>query len=248
MLMAAYREFARYYDAVNGDPVETSLKILSHIGRYRPQADSVLELGCGTGAVLAGLGSGLRLTGVDLSPEMLEIAARRCPDAHLHLDDMTTFTLPEQFDVVLCVFDTLNHVHTFDGWLAMFERVATHLVDGGLFIFDINTVGRFQRLAEMAPWVHDFEGHTLIMNVEFDDGVHSEWDIRVFEHRDNKNFVLHHEVIVELGVTLQQVRKKLDHDFEPLEETDRSGAVPTDDSDRAYFVYQRRARATAPHS
>jgi SAM-dependent methyltransferase len=242
--MAAYREFARYYDAINGDPVETSLKILSHIQRYCPQADSVLELGCGTGAILAGLGSGLRLTGIDLSPEMLEIAARRCPDAHLHLVDMTTFALPERFDVVLCVFDTLNHVPTFDGWMSMFERVSTHLVDGGIFIFDVNSIGRFQRLAEMAPWVHDFDGHTLIMNVEFDDGAHSEWDIRVFERRDDSDFVLHHELIIELGITLEQLRGALDCDFELLEETDPTGATPTDESDRAYFVYRRRARGS----
>ena len=240
--MAAYREFARYYDAINGDPVDTSLKILSHIEHFRPHADSVLELGCGTGAILAGLGSGLNLAGVDLSPEMLEIAARRCPDADLHLDDMTTFTLPQRFDVVLCVFDTLNHVPTFDGWISMFERVSTQMVDGGIFIFDINTIGRFQRLAEMAPWVHDFDGHTLIMNVEFDDGVHAEWDIRVFEHREDRNFSLHHEVIVELGVTLSQLRDALARDFELLEETDPTGATPTDESDRAYFVYRRRAR------
>jgi SAM-dependent methyltransferase len=240
--MAAYREFARYYDAINGDPVETSLSVLGHIERYRPQADSVLELGCGTGAVLAGLGSGLSLTGVDLSPEMLEIAGRRCPQAHLLLDDMTTLVLPTRFDVVFCVFDTLNHVPTFDGWLSMFERVSTHLVDDGLFIFDVNTIGRFRRLADMAPWVHDFDGHTLIMNVEFDDGAHAEWDIRVFEHRDDMNFVRHHELIIELGVSLEQIREALAHDFDLLEESDPTGATPTDDSDRGYFVYRRRKR------
>jgi SAM-dependent methyltransferase len=183
----------------------------------------VLELGCGTGAILAGLGSGLALTGLDFSPEMLEIAERRCPHARLHLDDMTTFSLREQFDVVLCVFDTLNHVSTFDGWKSLFERVSTHLVDGGIFIFDINTLGRFRRLADMAPWVHDFDGHTLIMNVEFVDDVH-------------------HELIVELGVRLQQVRDALALDFDLVEETDPTGAAPTDESDRAYFVYQRRVR------
>jgi SAM-dependent methyltransferase len=240
--MAAYQEFARYYDAINGDPIETSLKILSHIERYRPHTESVIELGCGTGAVLAGLGSGLHLTGVDLSPEMLEIAARRCPDASLLLEDMTSFVLAEHFDVALCVFDTLNHVPMFDGWIAMFDWVSAHLVDDGIFIFDINTIGRFQHLATMAPWVHDFNDHTLIMNVEFDDGVHSEWDIRIFEHREGDDFVLHHEVIVELGISLARVRDALAHDFELLEETDSSGATPTDESNRAYFVYRRRAR------
>lgn len=237
--MVSYEKFARFYDAVNGEPRERILQILDFIARFRPETESVLELGCGTGAILAGLGSGLSLTGVDLSPDMLEYARRRCPSADFIQGDITSFSLHEKFDVVICVFDTLNHVTTFEGWLSTFERVREHLNAGGLFIFDVNTLGRMRELSEMAPWVHDFEGHTLIMEVEFDDEPISMWDVRVFEHREANEYVLHHERIPELGVGLSEIRGALSTHFTLLEETDTKGGAPTDLSSRALFVFQR---------
>jgi SAM-dependent methyltransferase len=239
--VSAYQEFAPFYDGVNGDPVGRIRQILGDIERYRPGATSVLELGCGTGAILAGLGSGLALTGIDLSSEMLAYAKRRCPSAHFHEEDMTSFSLPGHFDVVLCVFDTLNHVATFEGWRSTFERVRAHLNEGGLFIFDINTLGRLRQLGEMAPWVHSFDGHTLIMNVEFDGDHLSRWDIRIFEQLHDTHFTLHHDRITELAVPLVQVRIALDPGFELLAESDPTGDPPSDESERVLFVYRRRA-------
>ena len=43
---------------------------------------------------------------------------------------MTAFTLPARFDVVICMFDTLNHVPSFDGWLSLFSCVHEHLAPG----------------------------------------------------------------------------------------------------------------------
>jgi SAM-dependent methyltransferase len=238
--MAAYEVFAPFYDMVNGDPDTRSRQILENINRFRPQSESVLELGCGTGAILAGLGSGLSLTGLDNSSAMLAYARRRCPSAHLHESDMTSFSLNQRFDVVLCIYDTLNHVTTMGGWQATFERVKEHLVEGGLFIFDLNTLGRLRELGEMAPWVHHFDEHTLIMNVEFDGHSLSQWDIRIFEHQSENRYVLHHERIAERGVPLEQVRALLAPNFALLEEIDPGGFTPTDESSRALFVFQRK--------
>lgn len=239
--MTSYETFARFYDAVNEEPRERILQILKAISTYRPDAGSVLELGCGTGAVLAGLGSGLSLTGIDLSKEMLAYARRRCPHARLIEGDITSFSLGEKFDVIVCVYDTLNHVTTFDGWLSVFDNVRAHLNKGGLFIFDVNTVGRLRELAEMVPWVHDFDGHTLIMDVSFDDGQISMWDIRIFEHVSDDDFILHHERIPELGVPLSRVRDALAPYFDLLEESDTVGGVATDESTRALYVVQRKS-------
>jgi SAM-dependent methyltransferase len=239
--MPEYADFARFYDEINGESESRSRKMLGFIDRYLPGATSVLELGCGTGAVLAGLGSGFALTGIDRSSEMLAVARRRCPAARFFEADMTSFDLAERFDVVLCVFDTLNHVANFAGWTEVFERVNGHLSDGGLFLFDLNTLGRLRRLGDAPPWVHDFDGNTLILDVEFDGEGLSQWDVRVFERRSDDHFTLCHERIVELGVPLDQVRSALNADFELVEETDPDGNPPTDESARAYFVYRRRS-------
>jgi len=54
--MAQYDSFAPFYDAVNGEPAELITHVLDAITRFGPTTQRVLELGCGTGAVLAGLG------------------------------------------------------------------------------------------------------------------------------------------------------------------------------------------------
>ena len=234
--MNQYDVFAQFYDAVNEEPEEIIGTLLGVLARHAPDAQSLLELGCGTGAVLAGLGSGLSRTGIDISPAMLAHARRRCPDARLLTGDITDFDLGETFDVVICVFDTLNHVTSLEGWRSVFAHAAAHLRENGLFVFDINTVGRLRDLGDMAPWVHDFDGHTLVMDVDFRDDPLATWDIRVFERLSDAAFRLHHESILELGVSLEVVRALLSPYFEVLEESDLRGSRATDDSVRALFV------------
>ncbi|MDR2984832.1 MAG: class I SAM-dependent methyltransferase, partial [Nocardiopsaceae bacterium] len=69
--MPAYAECAGFYDEIRGDRSVDIARVRAHITRFRPAASSVLELGCGTGAVLKGLAPHFEVTGVDRSPEML---------------------------------------------------------------------------------------------------------------------------------------------------------------------------------
>lgn len=86
-----------------------------------PHASSLLELGCGTGTNLAGLPELASLTGLDASPEMLAVARLKVPAATFLEGDMAAFDLGRQFDVVICVFDTLNHLASFDRWTSLFD-------------------------------------------------------------------------------------------------------------------------------
>jgi SAM-dependent methyltransferase len=239
--VAAYAEFAKFYDQVMGDRSPLIDRVRGYIERYLPAAGSLLELGCGTGAVLAGLAPGLRVAGVDLSPEMLATAARNVGAASLVEADITTFSLGTRFDVVICMFDTLNHLPTFDSWLKVFGQVHAHLAEGGLFVFDVNTVGRLQRLSQAPAHVEDFGPHTLIMDVTPGEGSLSLWDVRIFEQVNGDEFRLHHERIPELGVPLTVIHEALAGNFELLEATDPDGGRATDESSRVYFVYRHRA-------
>jgi SAM-dependent methyltransferase len=237
----AYTDFAKFYDQIMGDRSELIERVRGYVRRYLPDAGSLLELGCGTGAVLAGLADGLQVTGIDLSPEMLAAAKSHLTGANLVRADITEFSLGTTFDVVICVFDTLNHLPTFDAWLAMFRRVDAHLAEGGLFVFDVNTVGRLRRLAAAPAYVEDFGPHTLIMDVTTGGAGVFPWDVRIFERVKDGQFRLHHERISELGVPLARIHEALTPLFELLEATNTEGRPANDESDRAYFVYRHRA-------
>jgi SAM-dependent methyltransferase len=239
-----YDVFSRFYDAVMDDPGPRADRVLEWIQRYRPHTTSLLELGCGTGSILVRLDMVPELTGIDQSSEMLARAQAKVPRARLIEDDMRSFSLEERFDVVICVFDSLNHLLFFGDWESMFEAVHRHLVEGGLFIFDVNTVGELRRLGEEPAWVDDFDGGVAIIDVSFAEDGESEgisvWDVRVFEEVGPSQYTLHGERIGELAVHLSRMRAALHTNFELLDERNERGERPTDDSVKGHFVYRRR--------
>jgi SAM-dependent methyltransferase len=93
--------------------------IVSTIRRCFPDAQTLLEVGCGTGFVLAALRNALpnlRLTGGELFPEGLEIARQRLRDVELIELDATK-PPPRSFDVV-GAFDVLEHIADDESALA----------------------------------------------------------------------------------------------------------------------------------
>lgn len=96
------------------------------VGRYFPDAASLLEVGCGTGYVLAGLRArwpALELTGVELFTEGLDVARRRLPGVLLLQADARQLPFEEAFDVVTA-FDVLEHIDDDAGVLGELFRAA----------------------------------------------------------------------------------------------------------------------------
>lgn len=72
----AYRAFAPLYDAFYGAVLEPGRRVAIRGMNLQPGA-RVLEVGVGTGLSLSAYPQGIRVTGVDIAPEMLRRARRR---------------------------------------------------------------------------------------------------------------------------------------------------------------------------
>jgi SAM-dependent methyltransferase len=238
--MAGYQRFAPFYDEVMDDPSPRASRVIDAIDRYRTGAASLLELGCGTGSLLARLTDVPTLVGLDRSPEMLAVAGGKVPRAELVQGDLSSFSLGRRFDVVICVFDTLNHLLTFGAWRSTFDAAREHLAEDGLFIFDVNTVGELRRLGEDPPAVYDFARGVAIIDVavaqDGEDSLMSQWDIRIFEDLGDCRYRLHHEQIGELGVRIARLRSAIETRFDLLELSDERGGPAGDESIKAHFV------------
>ena len=81
---------------------------------------------------------------------MLSIARKKLPHVRFYRKDMVRFDLGRKFDVIICVFDSINHVLKFADWQKIFRNAARHLEDDGLFLFDINTQAKLERLIKRA--------------------------------------------------------------------------------------------------
>lgn len=235
--MTAYGVFAQFYDEVMGDRGREGAYVRELLEKHQPGTRTVLELACGTGAILEQLHPHYELTGLDLSQEMLEVARQKVPQARLLRDDMTRFDLGERFDVVLCVFDSLNHLVSFEQWEAVFDRAREHLHDGGIFVFDVNTERKLASFAEGPPWVQWF-GEDSLLQIDVRDGEDGiyDWKVRVFEHVEGSTYRLHAEDIREAAFPVEQITSALGGRFSHVSITDVERARPTARSERLYFV------------
>lgn len=88
--------------------------------------DSLLDLGCGKGALTARIGRHCsRVVGVDVSPTALDVARKRLPHGEFHaLDieegDWVQLGEDRRFDLVLCA-ETLSYLRS---WPTVLERVS----------------------------------------------------------------------------------------------------------------------------
>jgi SAM-dependent methyltransferase len=110
------------------------------------EVHTLLDVCCGTGQLaIFFLEQGYEVTGIDLSPWMLEIARERAQEylntgqARLLEADATDFTLEHPVGLAVSTFDALNHLPDVAALGNCFSCVFTHLLDGGTFIFDLNT-------------------------------------------------------------------------------------------------------------
>jgi predicted TPR repeat methyltransferase len=214
--------------------------VRSLVQKHHPEASTVLELACGTGSVLKQLDSDYEVSGVDLSEKMLEIAARKVPRARLIRADMTRVVLDERFDVVLCVYDSINHLLKFGQWEAVFERAHAHLEEGGIFVFDVNTE---RRLASFVPQpaVTQWFGDANLMVMDVVDGGKGVfvWSIRVFEHLGDGSYRLHTEDIREVAFPADRIRRALQKRFRRVWTYDRERSRPSPSSRRLHFVCRK---------
>jgi cyclopropane fatty-acyl-phospholipid synthase-like methyltransferase len=214
--------------------------VRSLIEKHHPGAATVLELACGTGSVLKQLDSDYEVTGVDLSAKMLEIAARKVPHARLIHADMTRVALKERFDVVLCVYDSINHLLKFAQWEAVFDRAHAHLHDGGLFLFDVNTERRlasFVPLPAVTQWFGD--GNLMVLDVVDGGRGVFVWSIRIFEHLGEGSYRLHKEDIREVAFPADRIRRGLQKRFRRVWTYDEERSRPSSASGRLHFVCRK---------
>lgn len=73
-----------------------------------PPNSSVIEIGCGTGDLLAALNP-KRGLGIDISPKMIEVAREKFPHLEFETGDFEDLQIEEKFDYVVSV-ETIGHV------------------------------------------------------------------------------------------------------------------------------------------
>jgi SAM-dependent methyltransferase len=125
---------AEHYDESTAHmPVEPVVEFLALLG-----GGGALELAVGTGRIAVPLAErGVRVAGIDLSPDMVARLRAKTADIHVEIGDMTTTHVDGTFSVVYIVFNSINNLTSQDAQVACFENAAAHLAPGGVFVVEV---------------------------------------------------------------------------------------------------------------
>jgi len=131
------------------------------------KAKRLLDIGCGSGRHMTALAArGYRLTGIDLSPEMIAYVKDTASRAHLDLtvsvDDLRRLTVTGTYDAAFCFMDTFRFLLTNDEIVSHLRTVAGLLAPGGLYLTDFWIPSRWDLLgSEIHQW-EQTEGGTTV--------------------------------------------------------------------------------------
>jgi ubiquinone/menaquinone biosynthesis C-methylase UbiE len=128
-----------YYDKIyaqkdyQAETEKLQLFIEEHL---RLDGKRLLDVACGTGQHIQYLSEHFDVEGLDLVPELLEIAKEKYPEVQFHQGNMMDFDLKKQFDVLTCLFSAIGYAKTLDNLHRTIASMARHLVPGGLLLIE----------------------------------------------------------------------------------------------------------------
>lgn len=144
--MGAYENLAASYDRLTNDvDYEGTVSFYEEIlAREGLKPRTAVDLACGTGSVAILLAKkGLKVTGVDLSEEMLTVASQKAQTLEsppmFVCQSLQALRLPRAVDMAVCALDSLDYLTDPRDCAEALRRVYKALNPGGIFLFDVNT-------------------------------------------------------------------------------------------------------------
>ncbi|MBO5321542.1 MAG: class I SAM-dependent methyltransferase [Clostridia bacterium] len=244
----SYTDFAYVYDALMGDanyPSRTEY-ILNLFKKFDRKPTLLLDVACGTGGFSIEFAkSGIEVIGTDMSEDMLSIAREKTAEEGLDILYLCQKTqeldLYGTVDGAVCCMDSINHITNPKTLETALKKISLFLEPERLFIFDVNTLYKHEKILANNTFVLDEEDIYCVWQNEFDsenrmtnislDFFTKEDDIYL---RSGEEFSEKAYTSEELKVLLEKAGFKIEAVF-----GDMSQNPPSDTEERVFYICRK---------
>ncbi|PLX94238.1 MAG: SAM-dependent methyltransferase [Desulfuromonas sp.] len=112
-------------------PEAAKVKELLSAHGIAPQSD-LLILACGTGGHIPYFTDEYKVSGLDLSEDMLAVAEKKFPNLTFHRGNLIDFDVKANFDAMICLYGSIGFVKTVANLRAAMRRIAAQLRPNGV--------------------------------------------------------------------------------------------------------------------
>ena len=201
------------FDALKYDEIEeTGSKEMTEEEILESEKNLVVDLGCGTGTLTNLMYKrGYDMIGIDSSDSMLDVAQKKRDDKEYDIlyinQDMRDLDLYSTVGTIYSVCDSVNYLLRDTEVVRTFKLVEKFLYPGGLFMFDFNTVYKYEHIMGDATIAENRESCAFIWENYYDDETRlNEYDLSIFVEQDEPDvFKRYVETHYQRGYTLAQM-------------------------------------------
>lgn len=244
----SYSSFAGVYDALtlNVDYKKRAEYIASILKDFNITDGLLLDLACGTGSLSVEFSKmGYEVIATDASPEMLMEAQNKAYDEEQSImflcQRMEETDLYGTVRAIVCALDSINHLESLDDLRKTFSTLKNFIDDGGIMIFDVNTIYKHQSVLGNNTFIYD------------EKNVYCVWQNRLL--KDNRTVNINLDFFVKDGDVYQRFNENFcetafsDEEITAVAEekgfrvvkrySDLSCGGPKEDTERVYYVVRR---------
>ena len=234
--MEAYSEFAQVYDLfMDNIPYEEWCDYLvTLLKQYGVSDGLVLELGCGTGNMTEALKRrGYDMIGIDNSEEMLAEAIEKnmsCGTENAAADDRMYETMKDGLKpalylcqdmrelelygtvrAIVSICDSMNYILDPEELTQVFRLVNNYLDPDGVFIFDLNTRYKYEKILGDQTIGETREDHCFIWDNYYDisSGI-NEYVLNLFIQGEDGRYDRFEEVHYQRAYDLEEIRQLIE--------------------------------------
>lgn len=233
--MANYQTFAQLYQNLF-DPSVYDQWVDFVVSKTKP--GMLLDIGGGNGEIGSVLTKkGYEVSILDLSAEMLQLAAQKDGAMTLYEADMRDFEIEKKFNTIISTTDSLNYLTTDAELKAAFQNMYNHLEDDGVLLFDVITPHMVNVTYDNYMYNNDDDMDRIFMWSSFpgeqedsidhdlkffiyDEKIDGYKVVREIHHEQTFNVDTYKKLLSEVGFNKIEISAEYGHQ-KPTEQTDR---------------------------